>query len=191
MESKYTTYSSDQISKIANTIIYIASKIKGISKTKVLKLLYILDELSIKKSGIPFLNLKYKVWKFGPVSEDIFIDLSTSPTILKGFIESKINKEGNKEIFPLKEFNDDEFSQNNLELLDYVILNFGSKTAKELISYTHREKAPWHNAALENSVLDLLIEEKISNTEFLINFKDSIAHDERKTRIYEDYLEFN
>ncbi len=191
MSLKYTVYSRDQISKIANTIIYIATKIKGISKTKVLKLLYILDEISIKNSGIPFLNLKYKVWKFGPVSEDIFIDLSTSPTLLKGYIDSKIDEHGNKEIHPLKKFNDDEFSQNNLELLNFVISNFGTKSANELILYTHREKAPWHNSAVEHSVLELLNNEEISNTEFLIDFKDLIAHDERKLSIYEDYLEFN
>ena len=48
--------------------------------------IYILDEISIKKSGLPFLNLKYKVWKFGPVSEELFIDLSSETKLLEDYI---------------------------------------------------------------------------------------------------------
>ncbi|MGB1450973.1 MAG: type II toxin-antitoxin system antitoxin SocA domain-containing protein, partial [Marinirhabdus sp.] len=117
----YTRYSPDQIAKIGNTVVFLAQKIENISKTKILKLLYILDELSIRKSGIPFLNLKYKVWKFGPVSEDIFIDLSSPPTLLKGYIKRKPNNEGKITITPLVDFNDDEFSKNDIELLHFVL----------------------------------------------------------------------
>ncbi len=142
MSEFYTTYSPNQISKIGNTVVFLAEKIKNLSKTKVLKLLYILDELSIKKSGIPFLNLKYKVWKFGPVSEDVFIDLSTSPTILKGYIERSLSTEGKTIITSLVKFEDDEFSQNDIDLLNMVISEFGNKTAKELsFLYTQRKSS--------------------------------------------------
>ncbi|MGB0789517.1 MAG: Panacea domain-containing protein, partial [Marinirhabdus sp.] len=148
----YTRYSPDQIAKIGNTVVFLAQKIENISKTKILKLLYILDELSIRKSGIPFLNLKYKVWKFGPVSEDIFIDLSSPPTLLKGYIKRKPNNEGKITITPLVDFNDDEFSKNDIELLHFVLAEFGNKTAKELITYTHRKQSPWYNTAKDNSI---------------------------------------
>jgi len=191
MNEFYTTYSPDQISKIGNTVVFLVEKIKNLSKTKILKLLYILDELSIKKSGIPFLNLKYKVWKFGPVSEDIFIDLSTSPTILKGYIERKLSTEGKTVITSLVKFEDDEFSQNDIDLLNIVTSEFGNKTAKELISYTHREKSPWHNTAKENSILELLEKEIISNTEYIIDLGELVNHDSRKKELYKDYIAFN
>jgi len=191
MSEFYTKYTDDQIAKIGNTVVFLAQKIKGISKTKILKLLYILDELSIRKSGIPFLNLKYKVWKFGPVSEDIFIDLSTSPTLLKGYISRKPSVEGKTTITPLVDFNDDEFSQNDLDLLEFVFTEFGSKTAKQLVSYTHWKQSPWYNTAKENSILELLESEVISNSEFVIDLSKLIDHDERKKEIYQDYLEYN
>ena len=53
----YTQYNEAQLNKIGNTAIYLSERIPNLSKTKFLKLLYILDELSIKQSGIPFLNL--------------------------------------------------------------------------------------------------------------------------------------
>jgi len=55
----YTRYNPDQLSKIGNTIIYLSQSIDKLSNTKLLKLLYILDGISIKRSGIPILNLKF------------------------------------------------------------------------------------------------------------------------------------
>ncbi|WP_300599124.1 Panacea domain-containing protein [Niabella sp.] len=172
--------------KIGNTVVYLAERIPQLSKTKLLKLLYILDEISIKKSGIPILNLKYKVWKFGPVSEELFIDLSTEPTLLDKFIE---RENDGSHIKAKVGFNDDEFSDNDIELMNFVIEKFGNKSAKDLVSYTHRINSPWYNTAKENSVLELLEKEIINNTEFLIDMGQIISHDERKLEIYSEYLE--
>jgi uncharacterized phage-associated protein len=165
----YIEYNKDQMSKIGNTIIYFANSIQDLTKTKLLKLLYILDEFSISNSGIPFLNLQYKVWKYGPVSEDIFVDLSETPVLLKEFIKKKHDNDNNGFIKPINSFNDDEFSDNDIAVLDDVILNFGSKSVSELIDYTHRPNAPWYKAAKENLVLELLENEKINCTEFIID----------------------
>lgn len=184
----YIKISDSQIEKIGNSIIYLSEKIGELSKTKALKLIYILDELSIKKSGIPFFNLKYKIWKFGPVSEEIFIDLSTETSLLKNHIE-RSSEDGVTVIKPIAEFNDDEFSDNDIELLDFVVNEFGNKTAKELVSFTHRTNSPWYNSAKENSVLDMLLKEEINNTELLVDMTSLIKHDERKKSIYFDFLE--
>ncbi|MGO3707790.1 MAG: Panacea domain-containing protein [Mesonia hippocampi] len=184
----YIKLTQSQINKVGNSIIYLSEKIGELSKTKALKLIYILDELSIKKSGIPFFNLKYKVWKFGPVSEEIFIDLSSETTLLKNYIE-RTSEEGVTIIKPISEFNDDEFSDNDIDLLDFVIEKFGDKSAKDLVSFTHRKNSPWYNTASENSVLELLEKEEINNTELLIDMGVLINHDDRKKSIYNDFIE--
>lgn len=183
----YIKFDRDQLEKIGNTVIYLAERVPHLSKTKLLKLLYILDEISIKKSGIPILNLKYKVWKFGPVSEELFIDLSSEPTLLNKFIV--LSKDEGNYIKPKVAFMDDEFSDNDIELMDYVIEKFGNQTGKELVSYTHRINSPWYNTAKENSVLDLLENEIINNTEYLIEMGQIISHDERKSEMYREYIE--
>jgi uncharacterized phage-associated protein len=184
------TYNKYQLSKIGNTVLYLSEKISKLSKTKLLKLLYILDEISIKKSGIPFLNLKYKVWKFGPVCEELFIDLSSEPKLLQDYIVKK--HEGNTEfIVSKKPFNDEEFSDNDMELLNHIIEKYGNQNAKDLISYTHRVNAPWYTTANENNVLQLLKDELINNTEFLIDMSQLVAHDQRKSEIYADFIEAN
>ena len=186
----YIKLSKEQIDKVGNSIIYLTDKIGNLSKTKILKLLYILDELSIKKSGIPFFNLKYKVWKFGPVSEEIFIDLSSDTTMLKEYIEKEVN--GTSTIIKSKKsFNDDEFSDNDINLMNFVIDEFGNKSAKELIRYTHRKNSPWYNTAVKHSVLELLKSGEINNTELPVNMSIIIEHDSRKKAIYEDFVEIN
>ena len=187
--NSYIRFTDEQLSKIGNTIIYLCEKIPDVSKTKILKILYILDELSIKKSGIPFLNLQYKVWKFGPVSEEIFIDLSSEIALLKNFV-TRSHDEDNF-IVAANKFDDGEFSDNDINLMDFVIGNFGAKSAKDLISYTHRINSPWYNAAKENSVLELLEDEKINNTEFVIDLAKLVEHDSRKKDIYYQYTESN
>ncbi|WP_246022188.1 Panacea domain-containing protein [Epilithonimonas xixisoli] len=184
----YTKYNKTQLEKIGNTVVYLSDNIPQLSKTKLLKLLYILDEISIKKTGIPFLNLKYKVWKFGPVSEELFIDLSSEPKLLEGYIE-KNSEDGVNFVVSKSVFNDDEFSDNDIELMDYTIANFGNKSAKELISYTHRTNSPWHNTAKQSEVLELLEKEIINNTEYVIDMSQLISHDERKKSIYTEFLE--
>lgn len=57
----YKKFSIDQLDKIGTSVIYLSERFPQLSKTKLLKLLYILDEISIKKNGIPLLNLRYKV----------------------------------------------------------------------------------------------------------------------------------
>ena len=148
----YIKFNQNQLEKIGNTVVYLSQNIPNLSKTKLLKLLYILDEISIKKSGLPFLNLKYKVWKFGPVSEELFIDLSSETKLLEDYIE-KNNDDGVNYIRPVVDFNDDEFSDNDIDLMDSIIEKFGNKSAKELIAYTHRVNSPWYNTAKDNDVL--------------------------------------
>lgn len=186
----YIKLNDSQINKVGNALIYLSENILLLSKTKALKLLYILDEFSISQSGIPFFNLKYKAWKFGPVSEEIFIDLSDEPFILRDFVKTETNS--NKTIIKaIKAFNDDEFSDNDIELMDKVIEKFGEDSSDNLVRYTHRQNSPWFTTAQENLVLELLLNQTINNTELIIDMSSLIAFDERKTAIYNDYLELN
>ncbi|WP_085534958.1 Panacea domain-containing protein [Massilibacteroides vaginae] len=183
----YIIYNEEQLNKIGNTAIYLAERIGYLSKTKLLKLFYILDEYSIQRGGIPFLDLTYKVWKYGPLSEEMFVDLSSSsPTQLKPYIKIE-----NSYIKAKAKFNDDEFTDNDIELMDKVIELFGSKKSDELVAYTHRENSLWYNIAKEKNILKELQNGLISNTEFEIDLMDLLKHDPIKQSIYKSYKEFH
>lgn len=186
----YTKYTKEQLDKIGNTLIYLSQKINYLSKTKALKLLYLLDEISIKNSGIPFLNLNYNVWKFGPVDRDIYIELSSQPNLLKKYIERRVDGD-NTYLVPKQEFNDDEFSDLDIELLDMIITRFSEKTSRELVEFTHKKGSPWYQLAREHNLLEKLENEEINSTELEIDLGQLIAHDARKKQIFEDYKEYH
>lgn len=182
-------YTKEKIEKIGNSIVYLANNIKGISKTKLLKMLYFLDETSLKRSGIPFFNLEYKVWKFGPVSNEIFVELSSSPSMLKEYINREVSIDGHTYISAKCDFKDDEFSQNDLDLLEYIVEKYKDATVNELITLTHNKNSPWYNAAIKNKVYDSLMNEEISCTDHRVDLMELVNSDERKKKMYQDYLD--
>ena len=184
----YFQMTNEQMDKIGNAMIFLSKEISNISKTKMLKLLYLLDEFSIKNSGIQFFNLQYKAWKLGPVSEEIFIELSDKPLRLGNYIEIQHTENGSF-ILPKSDFCDDEFSDNDIELLEDIVKKFSATPAKQLIEYTHRPNSPWRNTTEENGVYDLLEQGDINNTEIVIDMSSLVSHDERKKSIFEQYVE--
>jgi len=184
----YFQLSNEQLDKIGNTMIFLSKAIPNLSKTKLLKLLYILDEFSISKSGIPFFNLQYKVWKLGPVTEEVFVELSDKPVRFEKYVDV-ILENGGTYIYPKSDFCDDEFSDNDLELLYDLSIRFKDTPAKELIEYTHRPNSPWRNTAEESGVYELLEKGEITNTEIIVNMGYLVSHDERKKNIFEHYIE--
>lgn len=183
-------YSKEQIDKIGNTIVFLASNIEHASKTKILKLLYILDEFAIRQTGIPFLNLEYRIWKFGPVVQDIYIDLTSDLSLLKDYIVKQNNEHGHCYIHPKNSFCDDEFSDKDIEILGLVVDEFKDYTPTQLIEYTHRESSLWYKIAKENGVLDQLLEEKLNCTDIKIDMSELIKYDSTKLSIYNSIKEF-
>lgn len=161
--------STQQVSKLGNTLIYLANNVGDLNKTKVLKLLYLIEEKSIKKFGYPFFGVDFQLWQFGPVLKDIYIDLSEETLqILNAYI-ARATYDNN--IFVANaEFNDDEFSDDNIYLLE-SIANFAKhKTARDLVDFTHNENSLWKLSALKNGVYEKLESKAIKSTEYLIDF---------------------
>lgn len=167
--SKDIAFTKNQIDKIGNTIIYLSNNMADLNKTKILKILYLLEEGSIKKYGYPFFGIDFQIWKLGPVAKDIFIDLSDeSPVLLSNYIKKD---ELNPSSFKAKtEFNDDEFSDNDIELLKIITDFAKDKSASYLVKCTHSANSLWRKSAIKSGVLELLEEELINSTEFNIDF---------------------
>lgn len=163
------SFTAQQINKLGNTLVYLANNVGELSKTKILKLLYLIEEKSIKKFGYPFFGFNFQLWKFGPVLKDVYIDLSEdSPQILKDYI-TKADYDINLFI-PIAEFNDDEFSDDDIYLLDSIAKFAKHKTAKDLVDLTHNDNSLWKLSALKNGVYEQLEAKEINSTEYLIDF---------------------
>jgi uncharacterized phage-associated protein len=182
-------YTHEQLDKIGNSLIYLIDKMGSLPKTSLLKLVYIIEEKSIEKRAMPFFNLDFEVWQFGPVCQDLYVEFTEEPTILKDYIKKRNTRNGF--VFDkANNFNDDEFSDSDIALMDEIVNEFSNLNSKELVEYTHRKDSLWYNTAKDNGVLEILLNEKKPTTDIKINFEDLIKNDSSKLAFYNEHKEF-
>lgn len=173
--------------KLGNAVIYIAERTPDLSKTKLLKLLYFMEERSVLLFQTPFLGLPFEVWQAGPVLKDVFIDLSEEPVLLNGYVERRI-VDGRTYITAARGFDDGEFSDNDMRVMDDVLRRYGRLTARELVSLTHRRGGLWYRTASERGVLGAFDAGLMNNSEAEIDFSQELT--EAGKSFYRDQLAF-
>lgn len=182
-------YDMSQQDKLGNAVIYLADNCEPLSKTKLLKLIYLVEESCIKKYGFPFFNIDFELWRLGPVYKDLFIDLSSKPAMLAEYITTE-EIDGGIYIKSKKDFSDDEFSEVELEILK-TISDFGkTKTAEELIRITHREHHPWYETAKKNDVLDLFENKKRNSTDIKVDMTVLFGDNNERRDFYLSNVEY-
>lgn len=186
---KQELYTKEQIDKLGNTIIFLAEKMPSMTKTKLLKLIYIIEELSIKKYGTPFFDLKFDVWKLGPVSRDLFVELSSEPVLLAEYITKEEAGDATR-IKPRRQFSDDEFNDIEIELLQEIVESFKGATANDLVLFTHRKHSPWYLTAQKNGLLEYFEDGQINSTNVEIDLSQLLEDQPEKLAFYKNHKEF-
>jgi len=185
-----------QLDKLRNTIVYLAPRVYDATKTKILKLVYLCEELSIVKHGVPFFGFDFYAWKFGPVQKELWENLN--PNVEKGlepqsffFGFVKLENEGqNLCVVPLVEFKDDEFSERDIEIMDSIIDKYKSASAKDLIGVTHRNDGLWDKTISKVPGLkEDFDSERKSKSDLQLDFRNIIPS-KNALDIYEEELEF-
>lgn len=173
--------------KIGNLLNYLSTQIPNLSMTKALKLLYLIDETSYMRTGVPVTWLDYKVWEMGPVAEELYNELrfdqklvqNHKPLSLEAFIQTeKKEVEGNSyiTISPNGEYNLGEFSEYEIELIENIVDRFGSYNANQLIKLLHEQDTLWHKCVTDNNLkLNFKVYGKKSNHS--IDFSQLIKND--------------
>ncbi|MEG2121476.1 MAG: Panacea domain-containing protein [Rikenellaceae bacterium] len=145
---------NDDKNKIVNTVVYFATKVEGLDKTKLLKLLYLAQRMCVLKYKQPLLNLKFEVWQYGPVASSIYYELSEdTSSIFNGYIQKQY-KNNKFEIVPITKFCNDEFSDREIALLNDIVITYGNCSATKLVQVTHSKSWEWYKLAKQNNLLD-------------------------------------
>lgn len=177
--------------KIGTVVRHFAAQIPHLSLTKLLKLLYITDEIAMRETGTPITWLEYRVWKHGPVPAEIYQEIKHGEKMtigshlisLDAFIQVKKQesprRRGQEEVFieAKGEDNLSILSAYEIELLSRVINQFGNFNATELIDFLHKEDSLWHKAVQEHK-LDTNFELYQNTSNCIIDFSDLIEEDE-------------
>ena len=173
--------------KIGFVLNYLATNIEILSMTKALKLLYIIDETSIKETGSPITWLDYKVWEMGPVAIEIYDEIKHKQHIcyngkditVSDYVDlSIIEKKEREEIYlkPKVNFNESIFNKYEMELLYLTVFKFGNWTAKELIEHLHSENSLWHKSVKEHNLEEVFAQGK-KKTNYSIEFNELLKND--------------
>lgn len=159
-------FSESNRQKLGNAVVYIAQRARFPYKTEVLKLLYLMEERMVQQAHVPFLGIPYNAWRMGPVSVDVFEELSDGPVILADFIALEFNGQGVK-IAAKQDFCDDEFSDDELHMMEEVINKYGAMNSDQLIAETHQTGSLWQQTVAEAG-LERDFEMKRANTSTVI-----------------------
>jgi len=175
------------LEKIGNLIIYLVDEIERKHRqklylTKLLKLIYIIDETAVKETGAPVTGLEYRVWKMGPVAFDVYKDLKhENSDQLSVYAEAKTSGDS-AQITSVNRFDDSEFSDYEMELIDKIIDQYGYYQKDELIKLLHEEGSLWHKIVEVNHLEQTFKNENTSH--YKIDFSELIKSDPLKLNVF-------
>lgn len=180
--------------KIGNLFIHLSDNVDNLFLTKLLKLTYIIDELAVKETGAPVTWLRYKVWKMGPVPKKIHTNLTfEGGNLFSEYIDVEYIPElKGRKIESNNQFDDSEFSDYEIELIDRVIMNYGHYTSSQLIDLLHETNSLWHQKVVEKNLQPIFDSNEESTSPYSIDLKDAITDPFLKTMFDEmlDTIEF-
>lgn len=172
--------------KLGNAVAYVAQRAKYPYKTEVLKLLYLMEERMVQQYHVPFLGIPFSIWRLGPVSVDVFEELSDGPQLLEDYIALEPVGMGVK-VLARKEFEDDEFSDAELRMMEQVMDKFGHLTSDELIEETHKDGGLWKVTAEEYGLLEDFKQKRANSSSVVIDMGRQLCPDARS--FYNETLE--
>ena len=172
--------------RLGNAVMYIAAHAKYPYKTEVLKLLYLMEERMVQKYHVPMLGIPYSVWRLGPVSVDVFEELSDGPVLLNDFITLQFNGQGIR-VTPSRDIDEDEFSDAELLVMAEVMERYGQMNSDELIAETHKEGSLWRETAKEHGLLEDFDERRANSSNIVIDMGRQLCPDDRE--YYNETLE--
>ena len=172
--------------RLGNAVMYIAEHAKYPYKTEVLKLLYLMEERMVQLYHIPMLSIPYSVWRLGPVSVDVYEELSDGPVLLSDFVTLQFNGQGIK-VTPSRKFDEDEFSDAELQVMQEVMDKYGDMNSEQLIALTHRDGSLWQDTAKEYGLLEDFQQRRANSSAVIIDMGRHLCPDDRA--YYEEVLE--
>ena len=138
--SEFNGYRELDGDKIFNMILYFAED--GILKTKLVKEMFYADFINFKNTAVSITGLEYAKLNFGPVPDQYEMILNKG--LEEGLIECEYKIEGEYEYYNIKakkKYDKMVFNKEELKSLKKVKDKFKNFTSKEIVDYSHKEKA--------------------------------------------------
>lgn len=132
--------------KLVNAIVFFARNTQYCGKTRLFKLLYLLDFHHFRETGRGVTGLEYHAWKNGPVPfalvqewDDLEADLAAAVDI----VPERVIDYDRQRVDAKVAFEDSHFSKRELRLMQELAHRHHDEMTKPLIGLTHEERGPW------------------------------------------------
>lgn len=138
--NEYNGYSKLSKEKIYNIILYFADH--TVLKTKLLKEMFYTDFLYYRNNCKSITGLEYAKLQFGPVPDQF--ESILNECVKENIIEYKIDYENQYESHNIKsnkKYDDSIFDNDELEILKLVKEKFKNFGSKDIVEFSHKEKA--------------------------------------------------
>jgi len=132
--------------KLLNAIIYFAQNTKYCGKTKLFKLLFLLDFEHYKLTGRSVTGSQYRAIQLGPVPSRFFEEFDAPAEDLLEAIDIKATRMIDYpmlKIVPKRGFDPSHFSKREIRLLGAIADEHKTKTAQQMVDLTHAENGVW------------------------------------------------
>jgi uncharacterized phage-associated protein len=132
--------------KLINAVIFFAGNTLHCGKTKLIKLLFLLDFEHFRLTGRSVTELDYYAWGKGPVPVDLYYELDEPDDDLKAIVRYKIEPMWDCQlnaISPAQGFDPSPFTKRELQLMEEISAKYHEHYATEMVDVTHAENGAW------------------------------------------------
>jgi len=136
--------------RLGNVIVFFARNTKHCHTLKLFKLLNSLDVEHYRQTGQPVTTLTYKALEHGPVPRQLLKDIKNRADYLAEYVnifdvhDELTERLLLREIKPRKPFDDQYFSERELEIMGVLAEWFKEAKAATMEEYSHDKSLPWY-----------------------------------------------
>lgn len=141
--------------KVGALVAYLSFLMPDIQLRKLLKLVYLIDEESVRQRAIPVTWLDYYAWEKGPVAPEVY---AVKDGAFSRYVSCEKKTDGKWHVNAIKQaaylIDKDMLcmSQWEQDLIDEVVAKYGSWDADALTDETHHTDTLWSEVVKENNI---------------------------------------
>ena len=153
--------------KLLNAIVYFAENTRHCGKTKLFKLLFLLDFEHFKLTGRSVTGLDYYALPKGPVPVALDSELDEPQGDLSSTIElvpEQVIDFSRLRVKPKKTFDPSHFSKRELRLLEDIANRYQDQYSQGMVDVTHAENGVWEKIYADGKGLNQLIPYQLAVT---------------------------
>jgi hypothetical protein len=189
-QSNFQEFPAMEIQKIGNMMHLIAKFSNGIGLTRLLKLMYLIDEASVKDIGVPVSIIEYKVAQLGPLAEEVWKELGTYNKAFEKQVNTEVHITGDTEFLLVTAIGTPDmelFSEYETLLIKNIVDKYRNVETEVIINeILHREDSPWGKIVKEQKI-DFSKPGTKKISDFTIDFSSLISDSEEKLHYYQSF----